>query len=184
MPSPLVALSSEADHLFNSLIVLVMAITIAILVVVLVLRPALARRAVEREADALRPETLLCALGRRPIVLAIDVSGSMYPFRAAQEVWAKAFRNAGATVVRFDHDLHLDDSEPILNLGGTDVSSTVQAYVENLDPHPVVVVLSDGVAPRLAVAHPNLWHWALVADAPPWAAERLPGSTYTIQEVS
>jgi len=169
------------DPLFVFLLAIVAAVVI-ILSGLVPLRQALARRALEREGDAVTPGTLLRALkGRRPILLAVDTSGSMYTFRDVREAWMQAFREAGARVVTFDHELHLEPSDYI---GGGTNFEAVRTYVESLPTHPVVVMLTDGVGVRFEPAKPDLWHWALVDDGfLQLATKHLQGmSTYTVHQ--
>lgn len=149
---------------------------------VLALRPALARKALEREREAVRPETLLRTLGhQRPVLLAVDDSGSMHTFLRTQEVWMKAFREAGAQVITFDHEVHVD--HPLRFGGGTDYEK-VRAHVEAMETHPIVVMLTDGMAHQFKVSRPDLWHWALVHEPDmPTLTDRLPGTTHTVQEI-
>lgn len=164
-------------------LLLIGGLLVLLVAAVVVLRPILSRRALEREAGAVRPETLLRTLGhQRPILLAVDDSGSMVTFRHTQEVWMKAFREAGAQVITFDHEVHVDQ-RPLRNGGGTDFER-VRTYVEEMETHPVVVMLTDGMAYQFSVDRPDLWHWALVHEPHmPDFTDRLPGTTHNVQEV-
>lgn len=131
----------------------------------------------EIRRGAVQPRTLLDALipNGRPILLAIDASGSMvHTFKALIDQWIEEFSDCeGVDLIAFDWQVLPIDPFPV---GGGTNYAAVMEYVENLPVHPRVIVLTDGIADRITPAHPDLWMWALTHAPFPKMRDRTVGS--------
>lgn len=118
--------------------------------------------------DLLLPTDCEMEQFRRSVLIAIDASGSIAPAVLDRLVAVARSVPPGKVQVRaisFDAAVYPVDlwAEPPKILGGGGTSfAAVEAFTDRLSRYPdLVVVLTDGFAPRPTVRHPDRWFWLI-----------------------
>jgi len=97
---------------------------------------------------------------RLDVVLALDVSESMRE-EDLRPFLAQFQGRPNYRIVLFNTEVRAYDG--VLDMGGGSSFRTLQEYVEQFEVHPsIVLVVTDGLGPRIRPQQPSCWVWAIV----------------------